>query len=378
MRLSRRAFLETMGLASAAFAAPPPSPAALSAAYFQNKKDTEPNQLILLDSNENPYGPSSQVQVAIRNAFESANRYPSTVNLVSEIAAYHHVRPEQVLPGCGSSELLRVAASAFLGPKRNIVAPVPTFEAMAEYARAAEAEVRAVPLNRSFAHDLEEMLHRVNSATSLVYICNPNNPTATITPRPDLEAFVAKLPSTTYVLVDEAYHHYAGESSTYASFLDRPLENERIIVTRTFSAAYGLAGIRVGYAVASPQVVERMRPHVTMQSINAIAAQCAVTAIKDTEGLEVAIKKNADERQEFMNQATARMLKPIDSHANFVMMDTHYPANDVIRHFRQHKIVIGHTYPSMPTYIRVSLGTREEMKSFWHVWDLGPFRKDVM
>jgi histidinol-phosphate aminotransferase len=376
MQLSRRAFLETLGLTSTILAAAQLSPAISIA--LQNDGSSPQSTTIRLDRNENPYGPSPQVQAAIRNVLDTVNRYPSDLNLVTAIAEHHRVPPEQVLPGSGSSELLRAAASALLAPGRNIVVPLPTFEAITEYSRSAGAEVIAVPLNRRFAHDLEGMLLRTKASTGIVYICNPNNPTGSITPRADLDAFIAKLPPTTYVLVDEAYHQYAGESSTYASFLDRPLKDDRVIVTRSFSAVYGLAGLRLGYAVASPRVVERMRPYLTMQGVNTIVAQCAVTALNDTEGVETAIKKNADDRQEFLNQATARMLKPIDSHANFVMMDTHYPANDIIRYFREHNVAIGPVYPSMSTYIRVSLGTKEDMKAFWRLWDSMPFRRDVM
>src|SRR5919205_705733 len=120
----------------------------------------------------------------------------------------------------------------------------PTFEALEFYARSVGAEVISLPLTHEFAHDLQGMLAKIASSTGLVYICNPNNPTGSITPRKGLEEFISQLPSTVFVLIDEAYHHYAGQSSMYASFIDHPVNNSRVIVTRTFSAIYGLARLR--------------------------------------------------------------------------------------------------------------------------------------
>src|SRR5206468_11478150 len=149
--------------------------------------------------------------------------------------------------GCGSAEILRMAADAFLGFGKKIIVARPTFELMSDCARGAAAEVVAIPLTRDYSHDLSAMLARCDSSTGLVYICNPNNPTGTLTRRRDLEAFVRQLPEKTFVLIDEAYHHYVGESSDYASFIDRPNDDGRVIVTRSFSKIHGLAGMRVGY-----------------------------------------------------------------------------------------------------------------------------------
>jgi histidinol-phosphate aminotransferase len=159
-----------------------------------------------LDSNENVYGPSLKAATAIRAALSSANRYPFREYdaLVERIASLHQVKPEQVMLGCGSTEILRLAAAAFLGPGKQVIQPSPTFEAMDHYARSVGAEVVSVPLTANFAHDLDAMLARTAPSGTLVYICNPNNPTASLTPRKDIETFIGKLPDTTYVLVDEA------------------------------------------------------------------------------------------------------------------------------------------------------------------------------
>jgi histidinol-phosphate aminotransferase len=158
--------------------------------------------------------------------------------------------PQQVIIGCGSSEILRMAAIAFSGSGKKVILAHPTFELMAESARRAGAQIISVPLRSDYSHDLDNALSHADATTGLVYICNPNNPTGSLTRRQDLEAFLRELPSTAYVLMDEAYHHYVGGSPEYASFIDRPVDDPRIVVARTFSTIYGLAGVRIGYASA--------------------------------------------------------------------------------------------------------------------------------
>jgi len=336
--------------------------------------------LILLYSNENAYGPSAKVRNAITSAAQNANRYPRMRynSLTEKIAGIHNVSPDRLLLGCGSTEILRVAACAFLGRGKQLIHASPTFEAIEHYAASVDSEVIAVPLTSAFAHDLDAMLGRVGASTAVVYICNPNNPTASITPRKDLEAFISKLPVSTLVILDEAYHHYAGASGMYGSFLDHPFDDQRLIVLRTFSKVYGLAGLRLGYAVASPKVIQQMRRFATQDNVNAIATESAFVALDDADGINDFIQRNTNDRQEFFNQAMARVVKPIDSHANFVMMNTLHAAEDVIQHFRKNNILIGRHFPPMDTYIRVSLGRPEEMLAFWRTWDLLPFAKDFM
>jgi histidinol-phosphate aminotransferase len=181
-----------------------------------------------------------------------------------------------------------------------------------------------------------------------------------------------------YVLIDEAYHHYVSASARYASFLDRPAENERVIVIRTFSKIYAMAGLRLGYAVASPQLVEKVRHYLTDVDLNCAAVAAGRAALADSENVRTFAKRNTDDRQEFFNQAMARMLKPIDSHTNFVMMDAHQPADDAIAHFLKNKVRIGRHFPPLANHIRVSLGTPAAMNEFWRIWDLLPHSKMSM
>jgi histidinol-phosphate aminotransferase len=330
---------------------------------------------IRLSRNENAYGPSANVTFAIREvALNSANRYPEVEAeaLRGKIAALHSVAPDQVVLGCGASEIMRMAVDAFAGPGKKLVAAVPTCDLIVDFARRAGVEVASVPLKKDYSHDLGAMLSRTGSSAGLVYICNPNNPTGSLTRRQDIEKFIQSLPATTYVLIDEAYHHYVSPSGEYASFVDRPMDDDRVVVARTFSKVYGLAGLRVGYAVAASRVARLLDSYRLPEEVNIVAAKAAITALDDVGYVAESVQRNADDRQEFFNQANARMLRAIDSHTNFVMMDTARPAVEVIEHFRKNNIRLPRPFPSFDSHIRVSMGTTDQMSEFWRVWDLMP------
>lgn len=380
MTSSRRDFLRSLGIGAAAGAAVHWPLGETAVAYASEAARAERSAFIRLDSNENPYGPSPKVADAIRSALSQVNRYAfKKYNEVTEqIANSHGIKPEQVLFACGSTEILRVAACAFLGSGRQVIQAAPTFEAIEESAKTLGSEVISVRLRPDFAHDTEQMHARIGPTTGLVYVCNPNNPTASITPRNELVSLIEKLPANTYVVIDEAYHHYSGQSGMYASFIDEPLHDDRVIVTRTFSKVYGLAGLRLGYAVASPKVIEKMRTFLTRDSLNSIVAEVIGVALSDTQAVKDFVKRNSDDRQEFYNSAMLRMLMPVDSHANFVLTNVQHPVVEVIEHFRKHNILIGRHFPPLDNYMRVSLGTPSDMKAFWQAWDLLPWAKKFM
>ncbi len=378
----RREFLRSLGIGTAAGVAALGWPTSNISAAPANEpgRARASDRLILLNNNGNAYGPSAPVANAIRAATGLANRYASSKyeEVTERIASHHRVKPEQVLIGCGSTEILRVAACAFLGNGRKLIQALPTFDALEHSARSVGAEVIPVRLNRTFAHDVEAMLSHADASTGLVYVCNPNNPTGSLTPRKDIESLIERLPAGSEVLIDEAYHDYVIPTGMYSSFIDNPMGDERVIVTRTFSKVYGLAGLRLGYAVASPKLIENMRKFATLNSLNSIAAEVAGVALADVAGVREFVKRNLDDTGEFLNSAMTRNLRPIDPHANFVMLNIQHPAEEVIEHFRQHKILIGRFVPSMPTYIRVSLGTPEDMETFWRIWDLLPWSNKMM
>src|SRR6266850_5975021 len=215
--ISRRGFAKVLGT-SAAFAAFQPSVLQLITA------NSDASTVVRLSSNENPYGPSPAAIKAMTDGFSLAWRYPDEYEqpLVAGLAKLDGISNNQVMIGAGSGEILKVAAVAFTGPARKLVLASPTFEAIAAHAKTAQAEVTRIDLTSDYAHDLPKMLAAANGA-GLIYICNPNNPTASITPKDQIRAFLSKVPAQTIVLVDEAYHHYV-ESSDYESVI--PLLSE--------------------------------------------------------------------------------------------------------------------------------------------------------
>jgi histidinol-phosphate aminotransferase len=330
---------------------------------------------IRLSRNENAYGPSANVTAAMQEAALTAGGHYPEVELAalrSKIGELHGVAADQIVLGCGSSEIMRMAVDAFLGPDRKLVTAFPTFGVILDFARRVGAEVVQVALSNDYSHDLQAMLGWVEGSTGLVYICNPNNPTGSLTRRQDIEKFVGLLPPSTYVLIDEAYHHYVSPSADYASFIDRPLHDERVIVARTFSKIYGLAGLRVGYAVAAPATARLLNSQRLPDDVNIIALKAAIAALRDNEHVLECLKRNADDRQEFFNQANARMVRAIDSHTNFVMLNTGRPAAEVVEHFRTNNITLPEPFPAFENHVRVSIGTTAEMREFWRVWDLMP------
>ncbi len=334
----------------------------------------------LLNRNENPYGPSEKVLAVIRGAASVSGRYPRGEYdvLRNTLAGLHKVKPEQVVLGVGSSEILRMAGAAYLGPNEKLLVPDPTYPSLANYAEANGVPVVKIPLTRTSEHDTEVMLAKVDSTTALVYLCNPNNPTGTLTPRKNLESLISKLPAEVMILVDEAYHHYVSATAAYRSFLDFPLGDPRIIVARTFSKIYGLAGLRIGYSVSSKEVAARLSALRLQNGVTTPSVKAAIAALEDTAYVRLAAKRNSDDRQEFMNQVNARMLRVIDSHANFVLLNPLRPVSEVLPHLEKNNVLVAPPIPAMDKYIRVSLGTPAEMQEFWRVWDLMPPGKMAM
>jgi histidinol-phosphate aminotransferase len=365
--LSRRTFFQTAGL-GAAVAASASFPTELLM-WAEPSRAPQPGGPILLNSNENAYGPFPSV-LALANPFQGVNRYPDHSDAISErLAAQYKLDVSRVVTGCGSNEILRVAAYAFTGRGSKLVVASPTFEGMGRYAQAVDAEVVAVPLTVNFTHDLGAMLRAAGADAGLIYICNPNNPTGNVTPRAEIEDFLKRLPKKTHVLIDEAYHDFVPPGADYTSFLDRPLDDDRVIVARTFSKVYGLAGMRLGYGISAKTTCEEMRKHRLQFSLNVFVTRCALTAMDDSAAYRYAVQRNAADRDEFMRQAAARKLKPIPSSTNFVMMQTGRPIQDLIDYFAKNNIKIGRPFPPLETHARVSLGTPAEMQQFWRVWD---------
>ena len=369
MAFSRRSFLGTLGLGAGAAAVR--FSGLEYAALGEPPRATLPGGPVLLNSNENAYGMFPSVEKAAVEGLRVANRYPFKIynDVVDRVAAYNKVSPKQVLLGNGSTEVLAMCSRAFTGPGRKLIAAMPTFESSLAYSRDRGAQVVEVPLTASYAHDLDAMLALVGSDTGLVYICNPNNPTASLTPRRDIESFVQKLPAGTYVLIDEAYHHFATDSPDYQSFIEKPLDDPRIIVARTFSKVYGMAGLRLGYSVAVEKTTKLLQPWQLEDNGNMIALHAGLAALADDAAMRAAVARNAADRKEFMRQAAVRKLQAIPSYANFAMVETGRPVRNVIRHFHEDNIAVGRPFPRMENFLRVSFSTPNDMTAFWQCWD---------
>jgi len=374
MPITRRKFFHNVAAGAVATAALPALADLGFSELIPGSRASEPGGPIILSRNENAYGPSQKVIAAMQDALQFANRYPDPAvkALHERIAQSHSIKPEQLVLGCGSGEILSIAASAFVDPGKQLLTGLPTFEAIGRCAKTVGAEVVEIPLAKNYSHDLTAMLAKAGATTGLIYICNPNNPTGSLTPRKDLEEFIRKLPATTTVLIDEAYHHFVGATPDYSSFIDNPINDDRVIVARTFSKVYGLAGIRVGYAVGAPEKIKPLAARRLPEGLNAVGAHSALVAYDDLDHVQMSAKRNAADRQEFFNQAKARKVLGIASFTNFAMLQTGRPALDVIAHFRKNNIEIARLFPSMNTFVRVSFGTPPQMMEFWRVWDLLP------
>ncbi|MDQ3907892.1 MAG: aminotransferase class I/II-fold pyridoxal phosphate-dependent enzyme, partial [Acidobacteriota bacterium] len=247
------------------------------------------------------------------------------------------------------------------GPNRKLVVAQPTFEAISNHARAAGAEVVGVPLTSDFRHDLAKML--AVGGAGLIYVCNPNNPTASITPKAEVRAFISKLPRETAVLVDEAYYHYA-ESSDYESVVSLVKDFPNLIVARTFSKIYGMAGLRCGYCVAQTPLVGRMRSQQTWDSTNIMALAAALASLRDPAQVEQGRRRNSEVKKWVCSELGAMGLNYIPSEANFLMVDLRREVRPLIASMRERGVEVGRFFPALPTHMRVTVGTRAEMEAF--------------
>jgi histidinol-phosphate aminotransferase len=323
-----------------------------------------PSNIVRLSSNENPYGPSPAALKAMTEGFSLAWRYPDEYAdmLAEELARGHGIPGEQVLLGDGSGEILKLCAAAFTGRDKKIVIANPTFEAVARHAGVATAEVVKIVLTSDYSHDLKKMLAASNGA-GLVYICNPNNPTASITPKNEMSDFLAKVSPGTIVLVDEAYHHYV-ESKDYESVIPLVKQYANLIVARTFSKIYGMAGLRCGYCVTQRENISRLKMHQIYDSVNIMALVAALASLKDPEQVARGQKLNSEVKKTVYAELDALGYRYIPSHANFMMIDMRREVRPVINAFRERGVEVGRLFPPLPNFMRVTIGTAPQMKTF--------------
>ena len=359
--LSPQALAAITDAEAAAFA----SPGILKPAAPRRFAAPERGKEIRINFNENPYGPSPRALEAISGAEATAMRYPDGLHeqVTEAIARLHGVARENVVLGCGSTEILRVADMAFLGPGKNVVVAEPTFEAVLEYARVTRAEAVKIPLTADFRHDLPRMAAACTSKTGLVYLCNPNNPTGTVVTREELGKFFARVPATTVVLVDEAYYDFV-EDARCASAFEWMGKMPNLVVARTFSKVYGLAGMRLGYGVGSRQAIEAMRTHRLEQNGNAAVLPAALASLADTGNRAEMRKRLNDTRRWLSRELEKDGRRTMPSETNFLMVYLGGDAGPVIAAFRARGIEVGRRFPSLSDWLRVSMGTQPEMEAF--------------
>ena len=359
MSISRRKFTQLLGVGAAAAVVRP---------AFSFATEPVPRSMVKgvvrLSANENPYGPSPKALKAMNDAFNLSCRYPDEHNdlLIDALAKLNGVNRDQILLGDGSGEILKLCAETFTGPKQGtLVVGDPTFEAIINNATANGAEVVKVPLTRSFGHDLPKMMDAAKEG--LIYVCNPNNPTASITPKNEVRDSIAKTPRQTMILVDEAYFHYA-DSPDYESVIPLVKDHPNLIISRTFSKIYGMAGLRCGYCVAQRETIQRIHPHQMWDSVNIMALSAAITSLSDLDQVANGQRLNGEAKTFATGELNKMGYKQIPSQANFFMVDVKRPVVPLIQALKERKVQVGRLFPALPNYMRVTIGKKSEMETF--------------
>ena len=373
---SRRAFVRTFGLGGAATAVPHLVAArgreALRSAALGHAEAAElaaaaaqRTAIVRLDSNENPNGPGLTALNAIRSALPLANRYPyeESGGLRTAIARLHGVQPSQVIIGCGSGEILRMAMQAFTSRTRYLVTAAPTFEAPGEYADAFGVPIHTVRVGANLTLNLPTMELEARGA-GLVYVCNPNNPTATVLSASAMSAFVegvGRVLPPTAVLVDEAYHEYVDDAS-YKTSIPLAVASRNVIVSRTCSKIHGLAGLRCGYAIAHAETIAKLARFKLDNGVNQIAIAAARATLGDTERVERERASNRETRE-----MTRRMFESMGcgvgpSETNFILVDLRRDSRLFRDACRRAGVVVGRPFPPLNNHVRISIGTMDEMQ----------------
>jgi len=326
----------------------------------------EYDALAKLSSNENPYGPPESVMKAMTNAFKYSNRYGyPDGNIVEEIAKHHEVKPENVLLGAGSGEILEVVGTTFLQGGKKVLGVEPSYSSVYQHAAGIKADAIKLALKDDYRQDIPLMIRTTRKNyrdIGFVYLCNPNNPTGIIVTKQEVKQLLDGIPEDMPVLIDEAYHHFVDDPN-YATSVPYVLEGRPVIIARTFSKIVGLAGMRLGYAVAPKPVIDAMRPH-AVGSINAIVKWGGVAGLKDTATQEHVKKTTIALRSQTTAQLKALGYEVIPSETNFFMVGIKTKVEPIIEEFRKKKVAVGRPFPPMNEHLRVSIGNPDEMARF--------------
>lgn len=317
---------------------------------------------IRLASNENPYGMAPSARQAIMDMWKEHAWYnAAAVPMLRSVYAKHVGVPEDyVLVTAGSGDVLSIVALAYAMHGGEVLTPWPTYEGLPRYAESMGATVHKVALDGDLAHDLAAMDRRHVNSVDLVFVCNPNNPTGTLTDGAKLRDFVTTASKKSVVLVDEAYHDFV-TAPAYTSMIDLVTKGENVIISRTASKIHGLAGLRTGFAIARPDIIARLQPCVTSFP-GVFGARAAAASIQDTAYQNMCRDRNAEGRA-IMAEAIGKMGRRMTtSHTNFVFFDTGMPVEQVQAAMRTKGFLIGRAFPPYTTWARISIGTPDEMR----------------
>ena len=354
---SRRSFLHLSTAASAALAFRIVTEPML--AYAQQRPLAADG--VRINANENPLGPCAAARSAIAAIIPETGRYRfgSSREFVKLYAQSVGVGEEQVRIYAGSSEPLHYTVMAFTSPKASYVTADPGYEAGMFAANSTGARVVKVPLTKTYAHDVRGMIAAAPDA-GVFYVCTPNNPTGTLTSHSDIEYLLQNKPKGSIVLVDEAYIHFCDAPSA----IDLVKAGQDLIVLRTFSKLYGMAGLRCGFAIGRPDLMQRIEDYGGGNPMPVTAIAAASASLQDTQLVSERKRINAEVREETFQWLDRNGCSYIPSVSNCFMLDTKRPAKEVIAAMAQQNVHIGRIWPVMPTYTRITVGTRDEMDQF--------------
>jgi histidinol-phosphate aminotransferase len=354
---SRRSFLRFSATVSAAAAFHNFTEPMLAAAV----RGPVPKDAILIDANENPLGPSQGARDAVAAVIPQGGRYSDnlTEELVHTFAQMEGLDPDWIQPFPGSTGPLHGTVLAFTSPQKSYVTADPSFEAGMYAAENSGARVVKVPLTKSYAHDVKAMIAAAPDA-GVFYVCSPNNPTGTLTSHSNIEYLAENKPKGSVVVVDEAYIHLSDAPAT----LDLVKAGKDVVVLRTFSKVYGMAGLRCGFAIARPELLERVSEFGGRTFMPITAVTAATASLKDPQLVPERRRINASVRQATFQWMDRNGYSYIPSEANHFVVDTKRPGKQVREAMAKYNVFIGRTWPIMPTYVRVTVGTHEEMEQF--------------
>jgi histidinol-phosphate aminotransferase len=320
---------------------------------------------IVLCWNENPYGPSPAARAAAAAAISAGCRYPSDAeldDLVARIARHEGTDPEHIVTGTGSGELLCALALTFGRDGGEFIAAEPTYLELPEYAEGIGAPVRFVPVDAQLQHDLAAMRAAVGPKTRAIYVCNPNNPTGTALPAEAIRDFVASLPSGITVIVDEAYMDFTTSPGvrSVAELVDGP---HPLVVLRTFSKIHGMAGMRMGYAIARPELATRLRK-ARMTSPNLVTVHAARASLDDQDFLSGTRAKILASRTRITTELARLKRRYAEPQGNFVFFDTGMPLASFTSRMKEKNVLVGRRFPPYDTWCRITIGTESEVDAF--------------